>query len=95
MNKQSKGRRRIAGLCLVAVLGALLIAAVGGCANARVTRENYGRIEEGMSMEAVEDILGKPSRRHGRDYYYKGKYGTVKIEAKKGTVDEKKWKDKD
>ena len=64
------------------------------CANERVTYANYERLAKGMAMEEVEAVLGKPSRRHHHDYYYEGKYGTIKIEVKKDSVHEKSWKDK-
>jgi hypothetical protein len=72
----------------------LAVAVALGCANKRVTYENYERITKDMPMEEVEAILGSPSRRHHDDYYYEGKYGTIKIEVEKGRVEEKKWKER-
>ena len=82
--------RRYLGTGLVV----LVLAVVLGCANKLVNFESYERITKDMPMEEVEAILGKPSRRHHHDYYYEGQYGTIKIEAEKGRVDEKKWKER-
>jgi hypothetical protein len=77
------------------VLCALLLSLAVGCdENERVTRENYEKIHEGMPMEQVEGILGKPNRHHRDDFFYKGEYGTIKIEVEKGAVEEKHWEHK-
>ncbi len=97
-----KAGRILSALSWSAVcLAAAILIALAGCANKRVTWENYERIREGMPMEEVERILGKPSRRRGEDYYYKGEYGSIKIEVEKGRgasyqrrVDDKEWKEK-
>ncbi len=49
---------RLASALLLAVL---LSGLLGGCARKRVTRENYDRIETGMTREQVEEILGPPT----------------------------------
>ena len=46
------GRAIVAGLCVF-----LLVACVAGCAS-RITEANYDRIEPGMTVDEVEDILG-------------------------------------
>ena len=83
-----------AGRYLLAGGGAVLLAVLAGCVDKRVNFENYERIQVGMPMEEVEDVVGKPARRHGHDYYYEGQYGWIKVEAKKDRVHEKKWEDK-
>ena len=48
------------------VLGLILIGLVTtGCAESRLTMENYARIEEGMSLRAVEAVLGKGDKKGG------------------------------
>lgn len=79
---------------LVGCASALLLSLALGCVNERVTRDNYERIQIGMPMEQVEDVLGKPSRQHEHDCYYEGRYGTIKIEVKRDSVHEKSWKRK-
>ena len=83
-----------AGRYLLTCAAALLLAAMAGCVDKRVTYDNYERIQVGMPMEEVEQVLGKPARHHGHDYYYEGEYGWVKVEAKKDRVHERKWEDK-
>jgi len=81
----------------VLLAGAMAIGGLGvfsGCAaNPRVTRDSYERIREGMAMEEVEQILGKPSYKHKDKCYYKGEYGTIRIEVEHGRVDDVDWKD--
>jgi hypothetical protein len=94
MNKKLNGVFHRVWLSVGMALGAGLLALVMGCVNERVTRSAYEQIHEGMPMEEVEGILGKPSRQHHHDFYYEGQYGTIKIEAKKDSVHEIKWQDK-
>jgi hypothetical protein len=49
------GRTRLLALGLIVVLCALLT----GCAKSKVTKENYDKIETGMSLDEVEAILGQ------------------------------------
>jgi hypothetical protein len=49
---------------LIRVGAFLVLASLFGCAT-QVNRENYERIETGMSAADVEKILGKPSETHG------------------------------
>ena len=79
---------------LLAGAGAILLAITAGCVDKRVTYDNYERIQVGMPMEEVEQVLGQPASHHGHDYYYEGEYGRVKVEAKKDRVHERKWEDK-
>ncbi|WP_230086277.1 outer membrane protein assembly factor BamE domain-containing protein [Halomonas sp. 328] len=44
---------------------ALLLVALVGCANPRLTLDNYQRLEVGMSRAQVEAILGSPKECHG------------------------------
>lgn len=43
----------------------LLLAGLVGCANPRLTLDNYQRLEAGMSRAQVEAILGSPRECHG------------------------------
>ena len=79
---------------LCAAGAGLLLMALAGCVDKRVTFDNYERIQVGMPLEDVEAIVGKPASRHHHDYYYEGQYGNIKIEAKQDRVHEKHWKDK-
>lgn len=92
----SKGRSIVcaAWRYLLAGVCAALAATVMGCVDKRVNHANYERIQIGMPMEEVEQILGQPESRHHDDYYYEGEYGKIKIECKKDRVDQKGWKDK-
>ncbi|GEK46442.1 hypothetical protein HPA02_07250 [Bisbaumannia pacifica] len=44
---------------------ALLLVGLVGCANPRLTLDNYQRLEVGMSRAQVEAILGSPRECHG------------------------------
>lgn len=46
---------------VVAVILGFVVLGSAGCAS-RVTRENYDRIHDGMSVSEVEGILGKPDK---------------------------------
>ena len=47
-------------------MGLILIGLVtSGCAESRLTMENYARIEEGMSLRQVEAVLGKGDKKGG------------------------------
>ena len=48
------------------VFGLLLIGVLtSGCAENRLTMENYARIEEGMSLREVESVLGTGKKKGG------------------------------
>ncbi len=48
------------------LLGLILISLVtSGCAESRLTMENYARIEEGMSLREVESVLGTGKKKGG------------------------------
>ena len=64
---------------------------LGGC-NARHTRENYEKIQPGMTRQEVQDILGKPFRDEGDEAEYWGPNGKFEIEFDDfGRVKEKEW----
>ena len=53
-------------LTTATVLGLILISLItSGCAESRLTMENYARIEEGMSLRQVEAVLGKGDKKGG------------------------------
>lgn len=54
-------------LLFVAPFAAALLV---GCAASRVTLENYERVKEGMSMQDVEQILGKPDKNRGGGFSF-------------------------
>jgi hypothetical protein len=51
-------RTRIATTMACVALGGVLLA---GCSGPAVNQGNYDKIENGMSMEEVKDILGEPT----------------------------------
>ena len=54
--------RKIYGLLSVLLIG-FMLAALAGCS--KVTQENYGKIESGMTLSDVEAILGKGKEEAG------------------------------
>lgn len=47
---------------LMGTLGLALLLAINGCAKSPVTRENFARIETGMSKSQVEALFGFPGQ---------------------------------
>ena len=52
---------RLSTLATVAVVAGLLLTA-GGCS--KINRENYDKVQPGMSIQQVKDILGSPDERN-------------------------------
>ena len=69
----------LAGLLLTAILGMMAI----GCGS-KVTKDNYDKIKEGMTLSEVEAILGKGEKQAG---------GSISIGDIGGTGDVYVWKD--
>ena len=78
----------VAGACLICVFVS------AGCENRYVNQYDYERIAPGMPMEQVQDLVGKPSRREGDEFYYEGEYGTIKVKANNDRVETKEWVNK-
>lgn len=81
----------VVGACTLCVLSFVGCESTG---NRYVNQYNYERITAGMPMEQVRDLVGKPSRHEGDEFYYEGQYGDIKIKSKGGCVEAKEWVDK-
>lgn len=79
---------------LSVVGGFAFVLALAGCENRYVNDYNYERIVVGMPMEQVEDLVGKPSRHVGDEFFYEGEYAVIKIKAKQDRVESKAWEKK-
>ncbi len=79
--------RRVFAMLLGAVLGV-----VAGCANPRVTYNEYARIEKGLPVDKLVDRIGPESRREGgRTLFFDGRYGSIAVEIEQGRIVEKWW----
>jgi hypothetical protein len=75
---------------LVAAGLALFLVACGGS----VSQENYDKVQNGMTMDEVQSILGKPSESSSVDVagmsgttaVWEGKEGTISIQLANGKV---------
>ncbi len=80
--------------CLTLLTAALILTLVG-CAENKLTRQNYDLVKEGMSTKLeVEATLGKPYADRGESWEYENEdeFLTVFIHwAKNGKVMKKEW----
>ena len=65
------------GLLVALVLVGLLLTVTPGCN--KVTKENYDKVKTGMTIDEVEDILGKGKMEEGATGALGGLTGSAKV----------------
>jgi hypothetical protein len=77
---------------------ALLLAAclcLPACGNSKINKANYNRIQEGMSLEDVEGILGKGTRQEGDGSGVAAQFGVHVDPGRGGSGEQYVWESGD